>query len=36
MIASGTELELALNVQERLKENNIHSKGRLNALHGTF
>ena len=26
LIASGTELELALNVQERLKENNIHSK----------
>jgi transketolase len=26
IVASGTEVELALNVQERLKENNIHSK----------
>ncbi len=26
LVASGTEVELALNVQERLKENNIHSK----------
>ena len=26
LIASGTEVELALNVQEKLKENNIHSK----------
>ena len=26
LVASGTEVELALNVQEKLKENNIHSK----------
>ena len=26
MIASGTEVELALKVQDKLKENNIHSK----------
>ncbi len=26
IVASGTEVQLALNVQERLKENNIHSK----------
>ena len=26
LIASGTEVELALKVQEKLKENNIHSK----------
>ena len=26
MIASGTEVELALKVQEKLKDNNIHSK----------
>ena len=26
LIASGTEVELALKVQDRLKENNIHSK----------
>ena len=26
LVASGTEVELALNVQEKLKDNNIHSK----------
>ena len=26
MVASGTEVELALKVQNKLKENNIHSK----------
>ena len=26
LVASGTEVELALNIQEKLKENNIHSK----------
>ena len=26
LVASGTEVELALKVQEKLKENNIHSK----------
>ena len=26
IVASGTEVELALKVQEKLKENNIHSK----------
>ena len=26
LIASGTEVELALKVQDKLKENNIHSK----------
>ena len=31
IIASGTEVELALRVQEKLKENNIHSKSRFNA-----
>ena len=36
IIASGTEVDLALKVQERLKENSIHSKVGLNALYGTF
>ena len=36
LIASGTEVELALKVQEKLKELNIHSKSRLDAVYGAI
>ena len=36
LVASGSELELALKVQEMLKENKIESKSSINALYGVF
>ena len=36
LVASGTEVELALNVQEKLKENNIHSKVISMPCHGVI
>ena len=36
LVASGTEVELALKVQEKLKEKQYSLKSRFNALHGTL
>ena len=36
LVASGSEVELALKIQEILKENNIHSKVSFNAMYGAF